>query len=61
VSCRPVRAIPPEETMKAIASLIAVALLLVGLAGCASTPPPETTKVKCPACNYEFAPFAIGP
>jgi PBP1b-binding outer membrane lipoprotein LpoB len=47
--------------MKAIASLIAVALLLVGLAGCASTPPPETTKVKCPACNYEFAPFAIGP
>jgi hypothetical protein len=47
--------------MKAIVTLFAIATLLVGLAGCASTTPPSDARVKCPACNYEFAPFAIGP
>ena len=47
--------------MKAILNLIVSALLVVGLVGCAATSPPASTKVKCPTCGYEFAPFAIGP
>jgi len=33
-----------------ISSLLAVALL----AGCATTGKTSTTKVKCPACGYQF-------
>lgn len=50
-----------EDAMKAIVNLIVTALLVLGLVGCAATTPPASTKVKCPSCGYEFAPFAIGP
>ena len=59
--CWPDRAIQAEEAMKAILNLIVSVLLVVGLVGCAATSPPATTKVKCPTCGYEFAPYAIGP
>ena len=53
--------------MKVIINLIVAALLVVGLAGCATTSPREMSmdndikKPVCLACNYEQAPFAIGP
>ena len=53
--------------MKVILNLLVAAVLVVGLAGCATTSPRETSmgngtnKPVCLACNYEHAPFAIGP
>lgn len=47
--------------MKVVVNLIVALLLVVGLAGCAGTTATTTAKVKCPACNYEFIPPAVGP
>ena len=53
--------------MRAIVNLIIAAMLVAGLVGCATTSPREmsmgsdTNKPVCLACNYEHAPFAIGP
>jgi len=44
--------------MKAIATLLAAVMLVVGLTGCAATSAKDPVKVKCPACNYEFSPPA---
>lgn len=43
--------------MKKIATLVAVAVVALSLAACATTTPKDV-KVKCPACGYEFmAPY----
>lgn len=47
--------------MKAIVNLIVAVMLVVGLTGCAATTANAPEKVKCPACNYEFTPPAVGP
>ncbi len=39
--------------MKRIVSLLLVVLFAVSVVGCAK-PSAEKTKVKCPACGYEF-------
>ena len=40
--------------MKTLAYLIMVAMLSVTLSACATTKGAKGTKVKCPACGYEF-------
>jgi len=40
--------------MKKFASVGIIALLALSLAACATTGSGQTTKVKCPACGYEF-------
>lgn len=47
--------------MKAFVNLLVAAVLVAGLAGCAATTTATPAKVKCPACNYEFVPPAVGP
>lgn len=47
--------------MKTIAALIATAMLIVGLSGCAATSAKAPAQVKCPACGHEFTPPAVGP
>lgn len=44
-----------ELAMKKIAYLMLVAMLSLTLAACASHKGMGGTKVKCPACGYEFA------
>lgn len=42
------------HTMKKALYISVVALLTLGLVGCAATSPNSTQKVKCPACGYQF-------
>lgn len=46
--------------MKAIVTLISIALLAMGVSGCAPTPAKAPAKVLCPACGYEFHPPLSG-
>jgi hypothetical protein len=48
-----------NKTLGKIASLLAAAMFLTSLAGCA-TPQKDTVRVKCPACGYEFQVPASG-
>lgn len=43
-----------RELLKRLTSLLTALMLVVSLAACATTPRDETTRVKCPACGYEF-------
>lgn len=40
--------------MKKLFSMLLVAMLALSLSACAAMKKPETTRVKCPACGYEF-------
>ena len=40
--------------MKKIISLVVMAMLALSLSACAGMGKKETTRVKCPACGYEF-------
>ena len=40
--------------MKRLISFVLVAMLAVSLSACAGMGKKETTRVKCPACGYEF-------
>jgi len=40
--------------MKKALYVTVVALLTLGLIGCAATNPGGTQQVKCPACGYQF-------
>jgi hypothetical protein len=42
-----------RELLGKTASLLTVLMLVASLTACA-TPRDETTRVKCPACGYEF-------
>ena len=42
-----------KAVMQAIINLFVVAMLVVGLAGCAAKTS-DPMKVKCPACGHEF-------
>lgn len=40
--------------MKKLVTLLMVAVLAVSLSACATTKGGGATKIKCPACGYEF-------
>lgn len=40
--------------MKKLVSLVVMATLAFSLSACAGMGKKETTRVKCPACGYEF-------
>lgn len=40
--------------MKRLISFVLVAALALSLAACAGVGKKQTTRVKCPACGYEF-------
>ena len=42
------------EMMKKLISLVLLTLLAISLTACAGMKKEETTRVKCPACGYEF-------
>jgi hypothetical protein len=42
------------EMMKKLISLVLLTLLAISLTACAGMKKGETTRVKCPACGYEF-------
>ena len=46
--------------MKAMVILISIALLAMGVSGCAPAPTKAPAKVLCPACGYEFQPPLSG-
>lgn len=41
--------------MKRLISLMLLAVLALSLSACAGMGKKETSRVKCPACGYEFA------
>jgi len=43
-----------RELLGKATSLLTALLLVVSLAACAMTPKEGGTRVKCPACGYEF-------
>jgi len=47
--------------MKKALAWVVVGLLAVSLSACATTKGGEMTKVKCPACGYEFEAPAARP
>jgi hypothetical protein len=42
------------EMMKKLISLVLLTMLAISLTACAGMKKGETTRVKCPACGYEF-------
>lgn len=42
------------ENMKGLISLVLLAVLTLSLSACATTAKQGTTRIKCPACGYEF-------
>jgi hypothetical protein len=42
------------ERMKRLISFVLVAVLALSLSACAGMGKKETSRVKCPACGYEF-------
>ncbi|WP_155890862.1 hypothetical protein [Desulfuromonas sp. TF] len=43
-----------RELLGKTASLLTVLMLLASLTACATPRDSETTRIKCPACGYEF-------
>jgi hypothetical protein len=42
------------ESMKRLISIVLLAVLALSLSACAGMGKKETSRVKCPACGYEF-------
>jgi hypothetical protein len=42
------------ESMKRLISFVLLAVLALSLSACAGMGKKETSRVKCPACGYEF-------
>ncbi|MBE0598385.1 MAG: hypothetical protein IH614_14040 [Desulfuromonadales bacterium] len=40
--------------MRKLMSLLVTGVLALSLSACATAPKSDTTRVKCPACGYEF-------